>query len=135
MSVVPASIYRKLPAKTFIPLTPDTQTIQQMHRDHVPGVPDTFHLLASTPLTPNHGMVHFVPASSNPSLLGSVHILTLQGHPEFTEPIVSAIIEQRTSSGAIDTATAQESTKRRFLKTDGVDVVGKTIWQIILEGQ
>lgn len=106
-----------------------------MHRDHVPDVPDTFHLLASTPLTPNQGMVRFVPASSNPSLVGSAQILTLQGHPEFTEPIISAIIEQRTSSGAIDTATVQESEKRRFLKTDGVDVVGKTIWQVILDGQ
>lgn len=83
-------------------------------------------------------MVRFLPvpnSSSSSSLVGSIQILTLQGHPEFDEPIVSAIIEQRSSSGVIDIATARDAEKRRFLKTDGVDVVGKTIWEFILDGQ
>jgi hypothetical protein len=33
----------------------------------------------------------------------------------------------------IDAATALDAERRRPLKTDGVDVVGKTIWEIILQ--
>ena len=107
-----------------------------MHRDHVSKTPPNFSILASTVLTPNQGMVRFLPndvASSTPTSFPKVQILTLQGHPEFTDSVTFSLLEQRASSGIIDTATAQDAKRRRQLKTNGVDVVGKTIWEIILQ--
>ena len=58
--------------------------------------------------------------------------MTIQGHPEFNEPIVTAIIEQRSQSGIISQEVAADAETRRFWKTDGVDVIGKAIWEILL---
>ncbi|KAF9524926.1 class I glutamine amidotransferase-like protein [Crepidotus variabilis] len=117
----------------------DTLTIQQMHRDHVPSVPPNFHLLASTAITPNQGMVKFL---GNPPLddktssnLPPIQIITVQGHPEFTESVVSAIIEQRAASGVIDSEAAQDAEKRRYWKTDGIDVFGQILWDVILQAK
>jgi len=67
--------------------------------------------------------------------LPPIHIFTIQGHPEFTESIITAVVEQRAASGVIDAEAAAGAEKRRFMKTDGVDVVGKTIWDIMLEAK
>lgn len=112
-----------------------------MHRDHVSKIPPNFHLLASTALTPNQGMVRFLPDTSSnndplttaPISVPNIQILTLQGHPEFTDSICFSILEQRASAGVIDTAISQDAERRRPLKTDGVDIVGKIIWQVILQ--
>ncbi|KAI0041907.1 class I glutamine amidotransferase-like protein [Auriscalpium vulgare] len=73
----------------------DTFDIEQMHRDHVPTVPPTFHLLGSTPVSQNQGMVRFADgrAAVGSDALPPVHILTLQGHPEFTAGIVKEIVD------------------------------------------
>lgn len=110
-----------------------------MHRDHVSKTPPNFELLASTALTPNQGMVRFLPTASpdditsTPAPLPKIQILTVQGHPEFTESVCFAILEQRASAGVIGAETAQDAERRRQLKTDGVDVVGKAVWEVILQ--
>jgi len=112
----------------------DSFNIQEMHRDHVPVVPPSFHLLASTAISNNQGMVRFNNNATDDPLrcsLADVHIFTLQGHPEFTEPIVSALVEQRHASGVIDAEAAAEAERRRFWKNDGVDVCGKAIWSVL----
>ena len=110
-----------------------SKSIQQMHRDHVPTVPPSFHLLGSSPVSLNHGMVRFSSGADPSTPLPPIQIITIQGHPEFNESIVTAIIEQRSQSGAISQEAAADAETRRFLKTDGVDIIGKAIWKIILQ--
>ncbi|KAF9554793.1 class I glutamine amidotransferase-like protein [Agrocybe pediades] len=107
----------------------DTLTVQEMHRDHVPTVPPKFQLLASTSLSPNQGMVRY--SETSPS---AIQIATVQGHPEFTEPIVTSIINQRAASGVIDAEALQTAEERRFVNTqdDAVNKFGKFFWDIIL---
>jgi len=112
-----------------------------MHRDHVSKAPPNFDLLGSTALTPNQGMVRFLPVtspnddtrSSTPAPLPKIQILSVQGHPEFTELICFSVLEQRASAGVIDAATAEDAERRRPLKIDGVDIVGKVVWDVILQ--
>src|SRR5882757_7018263 len=82
-----------------------------MHRDHVPTVPPSFHLLGSTSTTRNQGMVQFSdPGARRPVADGpipQIHILTLQGHPEFTAGIVKEVIKARSERGIIDKETAK----------------------------
>ncbi|KAF8960621.1 class I glutamine amidotransferase-like protein [Flammula alnicola] len=116
--------------------------IQQMHRDHVPQLPPDFHLLGSTELSPIQGMVCFAPNSSvhspdSANLLSDsslplppIQIITTQGHPEFTEPIVSAIVDQRTgvmSKEAVDDYTGH----RKWRKDDGLGKIGTLFWKVI----
>ncbi|KAF8811095.1 class I glutamine amidotransferase-like protein [Phlegmacium glaucopus] len=110
----------------------DTLNIQQMHRDHVPSVPPSFHLLGYSLTCYNQGMVRFSPGAKPSTPLPPIQILTTQGHPEFNEPIVTAIIEQRLESGSISPEAAADAETRRFWRTDGVDVIGKAIWAILL---
>ncbi|PPQ87070.1 hypothetical protein CVT25_000050 [Psilocybe cyanescens] len=110
----------------------DTLTIQQMHRDHVPAVPPNFHLLASTDISPNQGTVLFYPEDSGKSK-AHIHILTVQGHPEFTEPVVTSIIEQRAASGVINAQAVKDAEARRFVETNAGTIVGKAIWEVILD--
>lgn len=127
-----------------------SQTIQQMHRDHVPSVPPNFHLLGSTNVSINQGMVRFAPSSSNPNdtspqypntsgqptPLPPIQILTTQGHPEFTSSVISSIIEQRVASGKIGVPAAEDANRRLEEKTpkanDAFGLVGKVVWRVIL---
>ncbi|KAF8729144.1 hypothetical protein AX14_006326 [Amanita brunnescens Koide BX004] len=113
----------------------DAFHIQEMHEDHVPSVPLNFHLLGSTPVSINQGMVRFygdsAPRSANDINPDDVHILTLQGHPEFTEPIITGAIERRLASGIIDMETAKEAMGRRYGPNDGVGIIGRAVWNVI----
>lgn len=106
-----------------------------MHRDHVPSdrIPHSFHLLGSTDICANQGMVRFHSGSDpvEPVSLDQVHVITTQGHPEFDEPVVTSIIEARAQSGAIDAETAAESKERQYWPTHGIDVIGGVIWRIL----
>jgi GMP synthase-like glutamine amidotransferase len=110
-----------------------TQYIEEMHRDHVPELPLTFHLLGSTDVSINQGMVRFnsttIPPSS-PVSLSDIHILTVQGHPEFNEPIVSILVDTRSKGGLIDDATAADARRRANWQNDGVGVVAKAILKV-----
>jgi GMP synthase-like glutamine amidotransferase len=109
------------------------KNIQQMHRDHVPTVPPSFHLLGSSPTSYNQGMVRFSSGANPSTPLPPIQIITIQGHPEFNEPIVTGIIKQRLRSGSITQEAAADAEARRFWKTDGVDIVGKVIWEVLLQ--
>ncbi|KIP04084.1 hypothetical protein PHLGIDRAFT_129743 [Phlebiopsis gigantea 11061_1 CR5-6] len=112
----------------------DQLNLQQMHRDHVPEVPSGCDLLASTQMTPNHGFIRYEPSSPKASL-ADIQIFCVQGHPEFTESIVEKIVELRSSTGVIDRPTAALSRERAKWRNDGVSVVGRAIWQILLSAQ
>jgi len=103
-----------------------------MHRDHVPSVPPSFHLLGSSPTCYNQGMVRFSSGGKPSTPLPPIQILTTQGHPEFNESIITAIIEQRLGS-SISAEAAAEAETRRFWRTDGVDIVGKAVWEVLLQ--
>jgi hypothetical protein len=113
------------------------QNIQQMHRDHVPSVPPSFHLLGSTSVTRNQGMVQFSDLNARvPEVDGSmpsIHILTLQGHPEFTTGIVKEIIRVRGKSGAMDKDTAENGLIRADDRNDGDGIIGRAIWEVLLQ--
>ena len=67
-----------------------------MHRDHVPTLPQAFHLLGSTDVSNNQGMVRFAYKAPEPGpneALPPIHIFTVQGHPEFTKEIVHELVE------------------------------------------
>jgi hypothetical protein len=78
-------------------------------------------------------MVRFASGENPSTPLPPIQIITTQGHPEFNEPIITAIIEQRIESGSISPEAAAETETRRFWKNDGVDIVGKAIWEILLD--
>lgn len=105
-----------------------------MHQDHVPEVPPSFHLLGSTAVSMNQGMVRFhedgdgasvVPPSPIP--LSSIHIFTVQGHPEFTEPIVRKLTKARAAQGIIPAATAEDADRRAGWRNDGVGVIARVM--------
>jgi GMP synthase-like glutamine amidotransferase len=105
-----------------------------MHRDHVPGPPPAFHLLASTDVSANQGMVRFAykaPAPAPNEPLPPVHVLTVQGHPEFTREIVRAIVDARAAAGVIDARTAAQARKRADWRNDGPTVIGRAIWDVL----
>ncbi|KAI9457654.1 class I glutamine amidotransferase-like protein [Lactarius psammicola] len=113
--------------------------IQQMHRDHVPAVPPSFHLLGSTTITKNQGMVLFSdPDSPLPTVdapIPQIHVITLQGHPEFTAEIVKEVVKARSESGAMDKETAENAWPRADWHNDGVGLIGKAIWRVLLGGR
>lgn len=105
-----------------------------MHRDHVPDVPPSFYLLGSTPQCLVHGLaLPYQLASPSQKLKFSppnIHVLTLQGHPEFTPSIVSHIIDTREKTGAMNAEVVKEGRERAGRKNDGVDVIGRVVWEI-----
>ncbi|KAF8549194.1 class I glutamine amidotransferase-like protein [Imleria badia] len=125
----------------------DQLDMQQIHRDHVPTVPPNAHLLGSTDVTPNQGMVLFDPASvpadlnsDTPSIpLTSIHVLTVQGHPEFTEPIMRMLLDERAEK--LGETLVNEARLRAGgvpgrhhpdgLACDGVGRIGKVIWGVL----
>ncbi|KAG7095176.1 hypothetical protein E1B28_005955 [Marasmius oreades] len=111
----------------------DELNIQQMHRDYVPCIPSQFHLLASTDTTMNQGMVRFFDSESPTSHdTTQIQILTVQGHPEFTEPIVTEILKARHAMGVVDDATRDDVTRRKDWRNDG-HIVVRTVWRILGE--
>ncbi|GJE98213.1 class I glutamine amidotransferase-like protein [Phanerochaete sordida] len=108
----------------------DELNIQQMHRDHIPEIPKGCELLASTSVCKNQGFVRFTPGTTS-RRPKDIQIFTVQGHPEFTEGIVSKVVDLRASTGVIDQPTAQRARERASWRNDGVSVIGKVIWQIL----
>lgn len=101
-----------------------------MHRDHVPALPPNFELLGSTPACQVQGMVLPYPGGSS-SNIADIHILCLQGHPEFVSDIVGKLIDARERSGVLSPEAVKDARQRYDKKHDGVDVVGKVIWEMV----
>ncbi|CCA69183.1 related to P.aeruginosa anthranilate synthase component II [Serendipita indica DSM 11827] len=112
----------------------ESVAIQQFHRDHVPSLPSGFILLGSTTTSPIQGML--LPYS--PSADGAIptaqdtHILTVQGHPEFTGPIVEKITGVREQRGILDKARAARARTDAYKPHDGAGAIAKAVWKILL---
>lgn len=113
------------------------QNIQQMHRDHVPSIPEEYNgskiaLIGSTPLTPNQGYVLYRPTEKKLSSK-SIQVLAVQGHPEFTERIVSAIVDARgpQGNGVMSADVVAEGKDRARWRNDGDTVIGKAVWEVL----
>lgn len=114
-----------------------------MHRDHVPSVPPSFQLLGSSPICPVQGLVRLYstdtrtspPPSTSPSDAtwdaSTIHILTLQGHPEFTAPMVSAIIDVREANGAMSAEVVRDGRARAVREHEGIGSIGRAIWRVL----
>ncbi|KAG5634950.1 hypothetical protein H0H81_000222 [Sphagnurus paluster] len=119
-----------------------TQIIQEIHTEHVPAVPPNFHLLGSSRLTPNQGMVRF---RDGPHVdehhhdhgykhhhhghnLEHAQILTLQGHPELFQEIIEGMVDLDVEEGLMTDELAEDVRRRRHWRNDGVRVVGKAVW-------
>lgn len=79
-----------------------------MHRDQVFSVPPGAELLASTDKCMNHGFI--IPG----------RVITVQGHPEFTEDIMREILELRHESGLFTDDVYQSGMTRNGDHHDGV---------------
>ena len=103
-----------------------------MHRDHVPAVPPSFHLLGSTAISANQGMVRLYPGASPEAVSpADVHIFTVQGHPEFNQFVTDEIVKARSSTGVMGKDVVEDVQRRRDWRNDGVEVVGRTLWEIL----
>jgi len=108
-----------------------------MHRDHIPTIPESYNgskieLIGSTPVTPNQGFVLYRP-SKDSSDKKSVQVFSVQGHPEFTQRIVDAILEARGPKGSktMSEEVVKEGNKRSAWRNDGDSVIGKAIWGVL----
>ncbi|WWC98283.1 hypothetical protein V866_005174 [Kwoniella sp. B9012] len=112
----------------------DKVYLEQMHRDHVPFVPPSCHLLLSTPQYPVHSFVRYHPLSSPSNPIAQ--ILTVQGHPEFTPSIVSHIIDARSSTGVFSPEVTKEARRRAGGKGtggEGFGRIGWSVWRVLLQ--
>lgn len=110
------------------------QTIEQVHQDHVLSIPEGFSNLATTTICPVHSLVKFYSppseSASRTEILKQIHILTLQGHPEFTSDIVRAIIDVRETKGVLSRDFSAESRERAGLAHEG-STLGRTILEVL----
>ncbi|KJA16154.1 hypothetical protein HYPSUDRAFT_47688 [Hypholoma sublateritium FD-334 SS-4] len=117
--------------------------IQQMHRDHVPALPPGCVLLGASARAPVQGIVRFyAPEGASPTTttaatddtapLPPIHILAVQGHPEFAESVVAPLVATRAASGAIDGATAAAyEAHGRGVRDDGRGRVARAVWGVM----
>jgi len=77
--------------------------------------------------------LHSSSTPSNPI----AHILTVQGHPEFTPGIVEKVVNAREETKVFDTPTAAEARRRLGGKDgsggEGFGRVGWAIWRVMLQ--
>ncbi|KAF5346540.1 hypothetical protein D9756_010095 [Leucocoprinus leucothites] len=135
--------------------------LQQFHQDHVPLeslteflITGDIYLVASSADYPNHGIVQFYPLDPNAdpnaefNLHERIHILTSQGHPEYTQKIVTEMARQREEKHTIPQKTVDDyfgpngrnaeekpmvlsGTGRRWARDyDGVIVIGHAFWKM-----
>lgn len=81
-----------------------------MHRDVVTANPPGAESLAYTELCPVQGF--YSPKK----------FITVQGHPEFTGPIVSEILNVRHKAGIFDDETFTDAINRANIEHDGVNI-------------
>ncbi|KAF5366183.1 hypothetical protein D9758_005672 [Tetrapyrgos nigripes] len=119
--------------KDLLKMPGDELILQEMHQDYVPAIPPNCHLLAFTSISPNQGYVRFTshqPPSSGQVDPSSIQILTVQGHPEFTQGIMDKLVVARTEKGILTKEMKEDADKRSVLRNDGV-IVAKAIWRVL----
>jgi len=64
---------------------------------------------------------------------GAIQVFSVQGHPEFTQRIVEAVVEARgpTGTGLMSAEVAAESKERASWRNDGDTVIGKVVWDVL----
>jgi hypothetical protein len=65
----------------------------------------------------------------------NVHILTVQGHPEFTASIVDKIVDVRVGRGLFDQAVAEKARLDAAQLHDGTGRIGTAIWKVLASEQ
>ncbi|KAG1733883.1 class I glutamine amidotransferase-like protein [Suillus paluster] len=115
----------------------DVLNLQVMNHDHVLTEPPSFHILASSNQSPVHGMVFFSQSESSedtPPLnfsLTNIHILTSQGHPEFTGSMMHSLL--RLWRELLGPGLVHDGESRAGNQNDGVTVVRKAILRVLWE--
>ncbi|KAF8443859.1 class I glutamine amidotransferase-like protein [Boletus edulis BED1] len=123
----------------------DTLQLQLTHHDQVTACPPHAHLLSSTDIAPNQGIVMFEPASAHlleclePTSISrsdalripltSIHVLTFQGHFEFTDSIVRPLIHE--FADELGPELVEDGLLRIGTPTDAIDKVGRVIWGVL----
>ncbi|KFX99423.1 hypothetical protein O988_03863 [Pseudogymnoascus sp. VKM F-3808] len=98
----------------------DKIAIHQLHRDVVAAYPEGVEPLAHTDQCINHAM--YIPR----------RVITIQGHPEFTDTILGEILVARNGSGIIDDVSFKDAMTRLKDKQDGV-LVARAFLRFLLE--
>ncbi|KAF7561275.1 hypothetical protein G7046_g2872 [Stylonectria norvegica] len=93
--------------------------IQQMHRDAVLDVPEGFVSLGSSPKCTIQGL--YKPG----------HVLTLQGHPEFDDFVISEVLESRHKAKIFDDEMFEDGMARVHRPHDGA-MLAIGIWKFLL---
>lgn len=96
------------------------QRIQQMHQDIVHEYPSNVISLGSSPRCAVQGM--YRPGQ----------FITVQGHPEFKEEIVTEVVSLRTQAGVFSKEQGEDALKRAKWDHDGV-AIGATFLKFLLE--
>ena len=91
-----------------------------MHRDIVFEYPEGVEALGSSPVCEVQGM--YVPKK----------LLTVQGHPEFNQEIMTEILETRHKTGIFNDEAFQEHFKKVALPHDGL-VVSQAFLRFLME--
>ena len=91
-----------------------------MHRDIVFNYPEGVEALGSSPVCEVQGM--YV----------AKKLITVQGHPEFNQEIMTEILETRHAAGIFDDAAFEEHFKKVALPHDGL-VVSQAFLRFLLE--
>jgi len=80
-------------------------------------------------------MIKYHPSSSSSKPLA--HVLTIQGHPEYTPEIVAHMVNTRSDSGLFDRPTTSEARRRLGGKdgsgAEGFGKVGWGVWRVLLQ--
>ncbi|XXH03850.1 hypothetical protein Hte_010256 [Hypoxylon texense] len=88
----------------------EKMSIQQMHRDSISSYPASVTPLAHTPACGTQAM--YIPK----------RMISVQGHPEFTEEMVREILDMFKEHGAVSNEVYDDSMRRVGDKEDGVEV-------------
>ncbi|CAE7200073.1 hypothetical protein CFE70_008009 [Pyrenophora teres f. teres 0-1] len=98
----------------------DTLSIHQMHKDVVFEYPADVEKLGGSPRCLVQGMYK------------KGKLISVQGHPEFTEPIVSYLVKMRAEQGIFNEEQAKDALERVGKPHDGV-VIAKAFLRFLLE--
>jgi hypothetical protein len=74
---------------------------------------------------------YYTPGTAATPFLTDIHILTVQGHPEFTSPILEVLMAKRLAAGIWDGPTIGDARRRADWRNDGVEVVGTTVFRML----
>ncbi|KAF8546866.1 hypothetical protein OG21DRAFT_1425985 [Imleria badia] len=113
--------------------------LQFLHVNEVTRTPHNAHVLGSTDVVHNQGMVIFEPALAplpedldSEGLcvpLTSIRVLSFQGHPELTALIARMLILSEADELGKD--LVDDALTRVGLPTDGVGKIGKVMWGVL----